>query len=102
LDRCSRCGRTLQNEACFHSAGQAPLFCVDCKAEWSREMSKEALSAGRMALSGTLERLLSDEHSAVGSKQILSYALDLLERHFEKRLISRKTLETGELGSIDS
>jgi hypothetical protein len=31
----------------------------------------------------------------------LSYALDILEQHFEKKLTSRKILETGEAGSFD-
>lgn len=54
-----------------------------------------------MALSGTLERLLKAEPPNEPSREILSYALDVLEYHIEKKLISRKTLDTGESGPVE-
>jgi len=98
LDRCSRCGRDLQLEAAFHSSGFAELYCKDCRDDWARQISKEALSVGRTALSGTLDRLLRENPPIGPTKEILSYALDILEHHIEKKLISRKTFETGETG----
>lgn len=63
-----------------------------------RPISKETLLFGRVALSGTLERLLKENNSISAAKEILDYALDVLERHIEKKLISRKTFETGASG----
>jgi hypothetical protein len=66
-----------------------------------KAISKEALSVGLMALGGTLDRL-SGENSQIGpTKELLSYALDILEHHIEKKLISRKTFETGESEIIE-
>jgi len=98
LDRCSRCGRDLQLEAAFHSSGFAEVYCKECRDDWAKQISKEALSVGRKALSGTLDRLLRENPAIGPTKEILSYALDILEHHIEKKLISRKTFETGESG----
>jgi DNA repair protein RecO (recombination protein O) len=98
LDRCSRCGRDLQLETGFHSSGFAELSCTDCRDDWTKQVSKEALSIGRKALSGTLDRLLKENPAIGPTKEILSYTLDILEHHIEKKLISRKIFETGESG----
>jgi DNA repair protein RecO (recombination protein O) len=102
LDRCSRCGRNLQQEGAFHATGFAELLCSDCRDEWARPISKESLAVGQAALSGTLDRLLKENPAVGPTKEILSYALDILEHHIEKKLISRKTFETGESGIIES
>jgi len=47
-------------------------------------------------MTGTLDRLLKENPPLGPAKEILSYTLDVLERHIEKKLISRKTFETGE------
>lgn len=102
LDRCSRCGKIFQVEGAFHSSGYAELFCNDCRVEWMKPLSNESLAIGRLALSGSLDRLLKENITSGSAKQILSYALDVLERHMEKKLISRKTFESGEGGIIET
>ncbi len=96
LDRCSRCGREMGTEPGFHSSGYGGLLCGNCKEDWDKSISKEALSIWRMALSGTLERSLKENPAIGPSKEILGYVLDILEHHFEKNLTSRKILESGE------
>jgi hypothetical protein len=66
-----------------------------------KPISKEALSVGRIALSGTLDRLLKENPPIGPSKEILSYTLDVLEHHIEKKLSSRRTLEMGGSGVIE-
>jgi DNA repair protein RecO (recombination protein O) len=101
LDRCSRCGRPMHLETAFHSPGFAELYCEDCRDNWMRPISKEALSVGRTALAGTLDRLLKENPPIDSAREILSYTLDVLEHHIEKRLISRKTFEAGESGILE-
>jgi len=101
LDRCSRCGRVIQLENVFHSAGFAEIYCANCRDEGMKPISKEALSVGRMALAGTLDRLLKENPAIAPTKEILSYALDVLEHHIEKKLVSRRTFEVGESGIIE-
>jgi DNA repair protein RecO (recombination protein O) len=98
LDRCSRCGKTLHPETGFHAPGFAELHCANCRDNWMRPISKEALSVGKTALSGTLDRLLKDNPPTGPARETLSFALDILEHHIERKLISRKTFETGESG----
>jgi hypothetical protein len=64
-------------------------------------ISNESLSIGRKALAGTLDRLLKGNPPSGPTREILSYALDILEHHIEKKLVSRKTFETGESGGIE-
>jgi DNA repair protein RecO (recombination protein O) len=101
LDRCSRCGRAMNLESGFHSPGFAEIHCTDCREGWARNISQEALSVGRAALAGTLDRLLKENLAIGPTREVLSYALDILERHIEKKLISRKTFETGESGIVE-
>lgn len=101
LDRCTRCGRTMNLETSFHSPGFAELYCSNCRDDWMKPISKESLLVGRAALSGTLDRLLKENPPIGSAKEILSYALDVLEHHIEKKLISRKTLETGASGIVE-
>lgn len=99
LDRCSRCGRLVEQESLFTVQGNPELCCSDCRDGWMKQISKESLLIGRTALSGTLERLLKENPPAKASKEILSYGLDVLEHHIEKKLISRKILYSEESGS---
>ena len=102
LDRCSRCGKILQVKGAYHSSGYAEISCDDCRIEWMKPISNVSLSVGRLALSGSLDRLLKENLPTGSVKQILSYALDVLERHMEKKLISRKIFESGEGGIIET
>ena len=63
-----------------------------------KKISKEALSIGRQALSGTLDRLFNLNPSIVAAKEISGFGLDILEHHIEKKLLSRKMLDTQEIG----
>jgi DNA repair protein RecO (recombination protein O) len=101
LDRCSRCGKIVQVGDAFRSSGGAELRCGDCRDDWMKPISKEALSVGRVALSGTLEKLLAEKPNAIASAEILSFTLDVLEHHIEKKLASRKLFEAGESGIVE-
>lgn len=98
LNRCARCSRIVEQEELFAAPGHAELYCVNCRETWMRKISKEALSVGRQAFSGTLERLFSSNPPIAGAMEIASFSLDILEEHIEKKLQSRKMLETREAG----
>jgi DNA repair protein RecO (recombination protein O) len=97
LDRCARCSRSIESEELSASQGHAELYCDNCREPWMRKISKAALSTGSQALSGTLDRLFSFNPSNASAREILSFALDLLENHMEKKLLSRKMLDVGEM-----
>jgi hypothetical protein len=62
------------------------------------QISQVALSIGRTALSGTLDRLLKNNPSLSGSDEISSYALNILEQHMERKLTARQMLEASKSG----
>jgi DNA repair protein RecO (recombination protein O) len=95
LDLCAQCGRAFGTEAAFASAGSPGVSCAECRDPWARPISQVALSVGRAALSGTLERLLKSHPSIEGWDEISSYALDILEHHMERKLVARQMLVTG-------
>ena len=95
LDQCGQCGKAFGNDAAYSSPGSAGLSCADCREGWAKPISQVALSVGRAALSGTLERLLKTNPSSEGSEEISSYALDILEHHMERKLVARQMLVTG-------
>jgi DNA repair protein RecO (recombination protein O) len=96
LDRCARCLRTAGDESLFAIPGHAELFCRDCRGLGAKPISNESLSVGRLALSGTLDRLFSLKPATAPANEILSFALDILEAHMEKKLLSRRMLENSE------
>jgi recombinational DNA repair protein (RecF pathway) len=101
LDRCAKCGKDLQGTLAHRATGGAELFCENCRTDWARSVSKEGLAIGRAIISGKLEQVLKENHSMAAAKEILDYALDILEHHIEKKLVSRKPFELGESGLIE-
>ena len=95
FERCAQCGRAFGQEAGYASPGSSGLACAECRDEWIKPISEVALSVGRAAVSGTLERLLKGNPSLAGSEEISSYALDILEHHMERKLVARQLLVTG-------
>jgi DNA repair protein RecO (recombination protein O) len=106
LDQCARCGRALGQETVYASPGSSGMFCAECREDGRglylepagarmKSISQVALSVGRAALSGTLERLLKGNPSLPGSNEISSFALDILEHHIERKLVARQMLVTG-------
>ena len=103
LDRCAQCDKSLERVSGYATPGSSEIFCENCREAENRSSFKfgrklesipqVALSVGRMALSGTLERLLKSEPSLTGSDEISSYALNILEQHMERKLTSRQMLE---------
>src|ERR1700716_1158643 len=97
LEHCAQCGKGLGDTA-YASPGASGLSCHQCEYRVvplgvvSNSISKVSLSIGREALSGTLERLLKMNPSSKSSSEISSYALDILEHHMERKLVSRQML----------
>ncbi len=95
LEQCSRCGRPFGGEPAYFSAGSLGFSCAGCRQEWMRPFSPSARMLGRKIIKGTLDSLLQEEHSQTGANEISSVALDILEHHMERMLMTRKLLETG-------
>ena len=97
LEHCAQCGKALADTG-YALPGSSVLCCHQCEYRAmplgvvSNPLSKVSLSIGREDLSGTLERLLKMNPSSKSSSEISSYALDILEHHMERKLVSRQML----------
>jgi DNA repair protein RecO (recombination protein O) len=108
LERCAQCGKPFEQGSAYVSPGSSELFCEKCREAENRssfgsgrrleQISQVALSIGRTALSGTLERSLKNNPSLSGSDEISSYALNILEQHMERKLTVRQMLEASKSG----
>jgi len=107
LEQCSQCGKALGKEGAYASPGSLGLSCAECCDDGrglylepaerrAKPISQVALSVGRAALSGTLDRLLKTNPSLAASEEISSFALDILEHHMERKLVARQLLATRE------
>jgi len=94
LEQCSQCRKEFGKIAAYTSPGTSSLYCDECREDWAKPISQVALSIGRGALSGSLERLLKTNPSLSGSEEISSFALDILEHHMERKLVARQMLMT--------
>jgi DNA repair protein RecO (recombination protein O) len=91
LDRCGRCGAQLEQGG-FASEGQG-LVCEACHLVGQQKLSREAL---RIAGSMTHEKLDVLEKQAIATgalAELKDYMLNVIERHIEKHLQSRRLLE---------
>ena len=98
LDRCTRCGREVKGEILYVSPGSAALCCERCRDHWMRPLSILAIKVAHQILSGTLDKLMDASPSISGSLEVSNYALDILEHHMEKKLVSREMLEIRKHG----
>jgi hypothetical protein len=85
----------MEHEPAYFSAGSPGLSCGQCRQEWMRVISPSTQIIGRQIFSGTLDRLLKENPSKASSDEISSVALDILEHHMERKLVTRKLLDTG-------
>lgn len=92
LNHCSRCGKIVEGDDLYTSQGSHELCCSGCRDASMSPISKGALSIGRAALSGTLERLLKEDTNHKSASEILRFGLNIIEHHIEKKLEARKIL----------
>ncbi len=92
LHRCGRCAAELAEAAYF--AGQA-LVCNACRVSGHKAVSGAALHLARRMASEKLDRLIAElpSGSAAAETELRDLMLDIIERHIEKSLRTRRMLE---------
>jgi len=90
LDQCARCGSELKTGAYISEA--SGLFCAKCRLPGQRAISGEALKLGRDMMNGKLEELTKTANLTAAG-EVKDHMLNIIERHIEKKLQSRKLLE---------
>src|SRR5262249_17423364 len=94
FDRCSICGEAFGSAAAFHGAGNPGLLCEKCRRPGMRPLDE---AARRLAERYTAERV--DQIAAIegeGRGAVLGeVSLDWIEYHTERKLNTRRLLETN-------
>ena len=90
LDRCGRCGAELKGPA-YGSETQG-LVCGNCRVAGQSTISPPALHLSRRIAVEKLEKLVAESQAANApvENEVKEFMLDIIERHMEKQLRSRK------------
>jgi DNA repair protein RecO (recombination protein O) len=90
LDRCQNCGSDFSVKRVYEmDAGE--LVCGDCRIG-GRELNRDMLVLGQKMLRGKPNETLEVREQQLLLKELVRFALDIVERHIEKRLSSWKLL----------
>lgn len=95
LDRCSRCGRLWGEGHAFHAPFLSGFVCGDCRQPGSQSLDAEGRRCALEMKAGRLETLQIAESRKTGLAQLTRAMLDLIEHHSEKKLNTRKLLESA-------
>src|SRR5262249_5061963 len=94
FDRCSVCGEAFGARPAFHGAGDPGLLCEKCRRSGMRQLDE---SARRLAERFATERLdlIDAGETQAGRKELREVSLDWIEYHTERKLSTRRLLETN-------
>lgn len=95
LDRCSRCGRELKNDDAYRSPFEHGLACRDCRSAGALPFAVEARRLAQRMLTEKLERLVEEKIAVAPALELNNFMLDLIELHSEKKLTTRRMMESG-------
>lgn len=92
LGRCVMCGRDLRGEAVWWSRAGDGVTCGDDRHPGSLAISAESVATAIRIFRGTVNALAEEEWPKSRAIDLRRFALELLERHLEERLISARAL----------
>ena len=92
LSECLACGRTLNGSRAYFHALADGLMCPEHKRLASSEMSPDSRRLAAHMLRAPLSKLGLPEHPKSGA-DLRKFVLQTLERHIEKKLVTRAMLE---------
>jgi len=94
FDRCSVCGEAFGSGTAFHAEGNPGLLCENCRRPGMKSLSE---AARRLAERFTGERLdrIDAAHAREGNAQLREVSMDWIEHHTERKLNTRRLLETN-------
>ena len=95
LDRCASCGRELGGEAASGSPLHPGLACTNCRRPGMRTITGPGLVLARRMLAEKLERLAEQDWPAAPLDELNRYLLDLIEHQIERKLTTRRLLESN-------
>lgn len=92
LDACSRCRRTLGEEAAYASPATGRLVCRGCRQPGLRLLGVASRRDALAMLASPVSRLDSGGWDRRRAAELQSYLLDVVEYHAERKLVTRELL----------
>jgi DNA repair protein RecO (recombination protein O) len=92
LGHCVVCGLDLRGHTVWYSATSDGVTCPDDRRNGSIALSAESASIAVRIFRGTVHELAKEEWQARQLANLQRFAVDTLERHLERKLMSARTL----------
>lgn len=92
LGRCVLCGRAVTGETIWWSAVADGVTCADDRRAGSLAISAESVAIALKMFRGTAKTLAQEPWPKARAADLRRFALELLERHLEERLLSARPL----------
>jgi DNA repair protein RecO (recombination protein O) len=86
------CGRELRGETVWWSGGADGVTCEDDRRPGSLGISAESVRTAVRMFRGTVKGLAEQDWPKARAADLRRFALELLERHLEERLLSARPL----------
>jgi len=92
LGRCVLCGRDLRGETVWWSGTVDGVTCADDRRAGSVAISADSVSIGVRMFRGAVKALAEEQWPKARAADLRRFAVELLERHLEERLVSARAL----------
>jgi DNA repair protein RecO (recombination protein O) len=92
LNHCLVCGEYLRGNTLYYSAGSDGVTCWDDRRPGAVALSAESAALAERIFRTPLGEIAAEEFPRARAADLRRFALDLLERHLERRLASARTL----------
>ena len=92
LGACVVCGRRLGGGVVWYSANADGVTCADDRRPGSLALSAEAVAEAQRMFRGTVGALAAEEWPKARATELRRFAIETLERHLERRLLSARAL----------
>jgi DNA repair protein RecO (recombination protein O) len=94
FDRCAVCGDDLGSQTAFYAPWEAGFACEKCRRQGMKPLHLPGRRLAEMFAGERLDRIESTEPLRSAAKELREAALDWIEHHTERRLGTRRLLET--------
>jgi len=95
LNRCGKCGAVLGPRQGYHASWSPGLLCEDCRRPGMRSLSPAARKIAEILKSERLDKIEDTTVPVALAEELREAALDWIEHHTERKLITRGLLETA-------
>jgi DNA repair protein RecO (recombination protein O) len=95
LGRCAACGLDLRGADVWYSAASDGVTCADDRAGGSEALSAESAATAGRIFRGTVKGLAAEDWPKTRAADLRRFAIEVLERHLEGRLMTARVLGRG-------